>query len=859
MQLTGNDAVRVEAVMRELQLEVGTVEVEDDPTVWLFMQGRRRVIGLGQRGERLKADTESGRGDDEGVAAGEDLRIVVHHAIQRLTPKQLEALRLKFQFGFNLAEVARITGLTGNGAGGLLHLAVNRVGQAICTANGTEAPSTSDPQLTAYALDELDEGERKAFLESGSNGKALLEGAEAIRGWCRQIGQVLESGAQLPKRRRKGASWWQAKSLWFGFTALVAVAAGGVYFMRQPEGSRAKDWQGSGANGLGSLPTERASATESTRGGGAVTDQNTGGSLASAGTRPSRNARASWETKAFGKGTGTAAGNVGGGEGPDADALGEDGPGSAAAGTKSRGSPSGATSKDRNQAEARGQSGETEKTTNESPDRPEAENDIAPRPETESSTSLAAASSPANKQPAKTAIHRPLTAENKKIFITESEEKESATRGKVATLPAFKPGMGELKRQLARKRWPMPEEVSSAEMLKHAPPPTPAPGQTDPVEAKLEQARSPWDPAKRIVRVSLRAKDSPAPTRPMANLVFAIDVSRSMAGPNRLPLVEEGVRRLVDRLQAGDHVSVVTYADRAALVLPATPVGQAGALRSCLAGLEAAGLTNGSEGLMLAFETVQQGWIEGGLNEVVLCTDGNFNLGTTGETELAAIAAEQAKRGVRLSVFGFGRNDRNDLRLEMLAKSGGGRSCYVNTQDEAEQMLTEQIDGLFAPAATNVRMQVEFDPTLVADYRRIDDGPESGGAVAMLLPGRTLTALYEITPKPAARTDDHALARLQIEYALPETGGKRQSALALTGVEQEWPQVGLNFRYATAMMEFVRILRGGPVTGRADLARLEGWVQANLAKDTGGYRSELLFVLAEAKVAADQSQLASVR
>lgn len=854
MQLTGNDAARVAAVTRELQLEVHTAEVEDDPSVWLFRQGRQRVMGTGQRGERLKAEAESNRGDDEGVAAGEDLRIVVHHAVQRLTPKQQEALRLKFQFGFDLEELARITGLSNYGAGGLLHLAVNRVGQAICAANGSEAPPSGDQQLTAYALDELDAAERKAFLESGANGKALLEGAEAIRGWCRHIGQVLESGAQLPKHRRKGAPWWRAKALWFGLAALLVVAAGGVYFMRQPETARSKSWQGSGANGLGSLPAERSSATESGD-GGAGPDRNTGGELASAGTRPARNARPSWETKSFGKGTGTAAGNVGGGDGPEFDAAGATDPGRADGGTKSRGSPSGPTSKERNPAEGRGQAGGIEPTTSD-PAEPEAEaKEIFQKDKPEPAISLESVPSLTRNQPAKTAAHRPLSDHERKVAETKSEEKESAERAKAANLPPFKPGMRELKKQLAKKRWPMPEEVNAGEMLKDAPPPAAAPSQAEKVEAQLEQARSPLDPAKRIVRVSLRAKDAPIPVRPAVNLVFAIDVSKSMAGANRLPLVQEGIRRLVDRLRPEDRVSVVTYADEAKVALPATAMTQAGALRSCLAGLESAGLTNGSEGLRLAYEVVQQGWIEGGLNELVLCTDGNFNLGETGETELAAMAAVQAKRGVRLSVFGFGRNDRNDLRLELLATSGGGRSCYVNTQEEAEQMLVGQINGLLAPVASDVQMTVEFNPALVADFRRIDDGPESGGAVAMLLPGRAISAWYEITPKLWAPVDDHALASLRVGYSVPGSEVKRQSEVALTGGERAWPRTGLDFRYGFAVTEFARILRGDAITGRAGLDRLDAWVQANLPEDTGGYRAELQYMLKQAKAAATQSQL----
>jgi len=367
------------------------------------------------------------------------------------------------------------------------------------------------------------------------------------------------------------------------------------------------------------------------------------------------------------------------------------------------------------------------------------------------------------------------------------------------------------------------------------------PSSPNPLDARQELVQSPWNPHKQILRVALHAKDAPIPARGPANLVFAIDVSTSMAGPNRLPLVQEGVRRLVDRLRPDDIISVVSYAGKADLVLSAQPAAWSGEVRRCLAGLEATGLTNGSAGLKLAYETAHDHWIEGGINVVVLCTDGNFNLGTTDETALAAMAAAQAKNGVRLSVFGFGRTDRNDLRLEMLATNGGGRSCYVNTEDEAERQLFGQIDGLFAPVARDVRLQVEFNPEQVEDFRRIGDGAdqEKGGAVAALLPGRNVTAMFELTPR-SGMEHPGAAGRLELDYTLPGSGERRQEAAGLSGAGKEMAQTSLEFRFAIAMAEFGRILRNGQPGDTVELDRLEAWVRENLPNDTGGYRTELL-------------------
>lgn len=430
--------------------------------------------------------------------------------------------------------------------------------------------------------------------------------------------------------------------------------------------------------------------------------------------------------------------------------------------------------------------------------------------------------------------------------------KDQPGKGKAAEKVDIVPTMGGVQRQLAQKQWPKREQVRLEEMLKFAPAPGLRPSSPNPIEAQQEQVQSPWNPQKQILRVSMRAKDAPAPARGLANLVFAIDISTSMAGPNRLPLVQEGVRRLVDRLRPDDIISVVTYAGKANLALSALPAARSGELRRCLAGLEATGLTNGSAGLKLAYETARSHWIEGGLNVVVLCTDGNFNLGTTDETALAAMAAAEAARGVRLSVFGFGRTDRNDLRLEIMATNGGGRSCYVNTEEEAERQLFVQIDGLFAPVARDVRLQVEFNPARVEDYRRIgDESPQATtGAMAALMPGRSVTAMFEITPSPGLGL----LGRLQLGYTLPESGERQQQTAGLTGSGQDLAKTGVEFRFAIAMAEFGRILRNGEPADTVELDRLDAWVRENIANDTGGYRTELLQSLDLAKaVVASQS------
>ena len=288
--------------------------------------------------------------------------------------------------------------------------------------------------------------------------------------------------------------------------------------------------------------------------------------------------------------------------------------------------------------------------------------------------------------------------------------------------------------------------------------------------------------------------------------------------------------------------------------LPCNPLGDGGAeLRNCLTELEADGQTNGWEGLQLAYATARKGRVESGLNVVVLCTDGNFNLGETDETVLAAFAAQQAAGGIKLSVFGFGRSDRNDLRLELLAMKGGGRSCYVNTREEAERLLAGQIEGLVQTVASGVALDVKFDPERVGEVERVDGRADdaTGASAQELLSGRAIEALYEVNLKRGCESPG-SLAELGVSYRLPGSAVDRQQRFKPEAMVMAWPRAGAGFRFATAWAEFGRILQAGPVSAGSDLDGLEAWVQRMLPEDAGGYRQELLENVAAARLAADR-------
>jgi Ca-activated chloride channel homolog len=843
--LSHDDADQTEAVLAQLAQDLqkrGKSALTDDPMVWLFREGRRLMIEFG-----LKSDAreESGQPEEE-VVLGENLRAVVHRTIHQLTPKQEEALRLKFQFGFKLGEVAHITRLSDQAASGLLHLAVTRVGRAICTAKGSEMPSVGDTRLIPYAFDELNPADKNDFIQSSSSSKALLESVEAVRDWCTQIRPALTSKAPRSSRRRSGAGGWTAKLVGAGLVIVVGVA-GLVYFLRQPETAVKRPWQATGANGIGSLPDaverRRLAPEKNER---MKTDSQAGSTRAAIKTAAARPSGQGPDRTTLPASVDDVPVLAGGDQGGQRAAAVADEPQRAVPRNR-RKIPTTPVSRERNPSEGRGAMGALE------PEQPDDRTKQPLEPEgafaaDDAATGNVAADRRAEVMPREKPARTSQPIEQGDLGEGGDAGREDADPDSKIDQKVGSPSTpGQLRHPLGGRLQPNLPVAKTAVLLRQVPMTTAGPNQTEPLEATMEQAPSPWNPSKRIVRVSLRAKDVPFPARPVANVVFAVDISQSMTANARLDLVREGIRRLMERLRPEDQVAIVTYSDRADVALPTTSAARSGVVRSCLVGLVSAGRTNGSEGLMLAYQVVRSGWIEGGLNEVVLCTDGNFNLGTTDEKELAAIAAEQASRGIRLSVIGFGRNDRNDLRLELLATNGGGRSGYVNTQAEAEQMLVGQLNGLFVPVASSVRMHVEFSPENVLEARRLDDESALAGtnSVDRLLPGRSLTQLYEITPRYADPAKE-VRVNLVVNCTLAATAESKAIVQELAGTPREWVRTGVEFRHATAILDYARILRGDPRNAPFELGRLKRWIQENLADDPDGYRRDLLFKLEQA-------------
>ncbi len=387
---------------------------------------------------------------------------------------------------------------------------------------------------------------------------------------------------------------------------------------------------------------------------------------------------------------------------------------------------------------------------------------------------------------------------------------------------------------------------------------------------------SPWAEGKEIVHIGLQGYDIEASERPPLNLVFLMDVSGSMNEPTKLPLVQKALNLLIDELGPEDKVSIAVYAGAAGAVLEPTPGTQKLKIRCAVDAMHAGGSTAGGEGLALAYAMAEQSFDKDAVNRVILMTDGDFNVGIADPEKLEDFVAEKRKTGVYLSVYGFGRGNYNDVMMQTLSQTGNGIAAYVDTLQEARKLFRDDFSGSLFPIADDVKIQVEFNPGRVAEYRLIgyetrllnredfnNDQVDAGEIGA----GASVTALYEITPvggtlsvdplryvsAPAPKDDPSGeLAYVKIRYKLPGEAtsklieqpigdGNRPDALA------EAPEAT---RWALAVAAYGQRLRGDPWMsadfGWQDIAAL---AQSARGEDPFGIRAEFVQLVRAAETA----------
>jgi len=433
-----------------------------------------------------------------------------------------------------------------------------------------------------------------------------------------------------------------------------------------------------------------------------------------------------------------------------------------------------------------------------------------------------------------------------------------------------------VRRFLTGNQLPPPDAVRIEELVNYFSYNYPHPKGDVPFSVNAEVAGCPWNAEHRLVRIGLKGREIARDKRPPSNLVFLIDVSGSMNEPNKLPLVQESLKLLTRQLTENDRVAIVVYAGAAGEVLPSTSGSDKATILNALNRLSAGGSTHGSAGIRLAYETATANFIQGGVNRVILCTDGDFNVGTTSQGELTRLITDKAKSGVFLSVLGFGMGNYKDSTMETLADKGNGNYAYIDSLNEGRKVLVEQMSGTLVTIAKDVKIQIEFNPAQVSSYRLIgyenrllakedfnNDKKDAGEIGA----GHTVTALYEIVPvgnedstpgvdplkyqKPArtttsAKASDELLT-LKLRYKQPDGDVSRLLGTPVRDTGKSYERASTDFRFAAAVAEFGMLLRHSPYKGEATFNSVWEHTRANLGNDPEGYRAEFLTLVETAQ------------
>jgi Ca-activated chloride channel homolog len=313
-----------------------------------------------------------------------------------------------------------------------------------------------------------------------------------------------------------------------------------------------------------------------------------------------------------------------------------------------------------------------------------------------------------------------------------------------------------MRRFLSRDQLPPPNSVRIEELVNYFKYDYPEPEGNEPFSVKTELAMCPWQPSHRLAMIGLKTKTIDKAQRPPTNLVFLLDVSGSMRSSNKLPLVQQSMRLLVEEMTEDDRIAIVTYASNAGLRLDSTSGSKKADILKVIDGLQAGGSTNGEGGIKLAYDVAIRNYFQGGANRVILCTDGDFNVGVSNDNALVELIQEKAASGAFLSIFGFGMGNLKDAKLEKLADKGNGHYGYIDNLNEARKVFQDELVGTLYTVAKDVKLQVEFNPATVGAYRLIGyenrklaaqdftDDTKDAGEIGS---GHTVTALYEIIPR----------------------------------------------------------------------------------------------------------------
>jgi len=429
-----------------------------------------------------------------------------------------------------------------------------------------------------------------------------------------------------------------------------------------------------------------------------------------------------------------------------------------------------------------------------------------------------------------------------------------------------------IRRFISYNQVPQKDVVRIEEMINYFDYEYPQPKDEHPFHVHTEMSENPWNEDTKLIMIGLQGKEIDYSEAEASNLVFLMDVSGSMNSANKLPLVKQSLNKLLDQLSEKDRIAIVVYAGAAGLVLPSTPASDKATIKKALDNLQAGGSTAGGAGIKLAYQTALDNLIEDGNNRVILCTDGDFNIGASSDAEMVRLIEEKRDSGVFLTICGFGMGNYKDSKMEKIANNGNGNYYYIDQEKEAEKVFVTDMRGTLYTIAKDVKLQIEFNPAKVEEYRLIgyenrmlnkedfaDDKKDAGELGA----GHRVTAIYEVKLKDNATFSPQGMEQgedlkyqqtkvseeayyseeimtLKMRYKEPD--GTKSKLIERSVLDQQitLDKTSDNYRFAVAVAEFGLLLRDSEFKGDASYDEVIKLAKGAKGNDTHGYRAEFI-------------------
>lgn len=424
-----------------------------------------------------------------------------------------------------------------------------------------------------------------------------------------------------------------------------------------------------------------------------------------------------------------------------------------------------------------------------------------------------------------------------------------------------------VRRILNEGRLPQPDAVRVEELINYFDYKYPQPIGKDPFSITTEYTDCPWNKEHQLIHIGLQGKAIKTDNMPPSNLVFLLDVSGSMMSANKLPLVKSSMRLLVDQMREQDHISIVVYAGAAGLVLPSTNGTEKDKIVSAIEALEAGGSTAGGAGIQLAYKTALENFKTKGNNRVILATDGDFNVGVSGDGELVNLIEKEREKGIYLTVLGFGTGNYKDSKMEQLADKGNGNYAYIDNLMEAKKVLVNEMGGTLLTIAKDVKIQIEFNPIKVKGYRLVgyenrllnnedfnDDKKDAGE----LGSGHTVTAIYEIIPAASnesmasidplkyqnvsVKTNNvsNEIMTIKFRYKEPTESTSNLITKVVDDKVKKFSNASENCMFACSVAQFGMLIRDSKFKGSSDFDSVISLAKQSKGTDEAGYRAEFI-------------------